>query len=178
MSKRASIYLSEPLNELLLAHLARGEDSLRSVSALIGEAVDRYLEVVRKSVPDWSDAEWCLACDALNGTWIKQQAWMAAEMVVLELQDAVNVNGLDTKWAVDWPTFEAKLANLDLGAALAVFEVVERFWADHQRIGIDNIGALVRSVRSREPLWDEESESAGRATATRKPGALCPKPAT
>lgn len=157
MTKRTSIYLSPPIDELLLAHLARGEDSLRSASALLAAATDRYLEIVRRNLPNWRTAEWCLAADALNGCWMHDSPGSALSIVQMEISDAVRLNGAAEKWAVDWAAFEPALAALTHTQAIAVIEVVERFWAD-ARIGASNIDALVQSIRTRQSMWEDSEE--------------------
>lgn len=148
MAKRTSIYLSPPLDELLLAHAARGDDALRSASALLASVVDRYLDIVRRNLPDWTTPQWCLAADALNGCWLSESPGSALSIVQMEISDAVELNGADEKWGVDWAVFRPALILLTHTQAIAVIEVVERFWCDPS-LGADDMAALVQSVRSR-----------------------------
>jgi len=166
MSKRTSIYLSPPLDELLLAHLVRDDSAKRSASSMLAAAVDRYLELVRRNLPEWSAAEWQLACDALNGCWLQEGAARAQVMVQMEIADAVEMNGAADKWDVDWVDFRPRLAALTHAQGVAVIEVAERFWAD-LRIGAQKIDALVQSVRSRQPLWQDEGADIGKSMAKR-----------
>lgn len=121
---RRSIYIGEPIKRLLA--LVGDDDG--AFSQTVNGAVARYLEVMREHRPDFSRAEWCAICDALNGT-IFDDLWVrrAGKLIAIELEDSRG--GLGEKWGVDIPALCAKLMALPTAESLAVLHVVTVFWA-------------------------------------------------
>lgn len=103
----------------------------------------RYYDVLARSLDalSLSSAESSLICDAARGT-----AWDTSSYRLLwaEIDDAIRLDQLDTKWNVDGPALVAKLRNLAPGTAMAIVDAVERFWltpdddreASHRRVGL------------------------------------------
>lgn len=87
-----------------------------------------------------TEAEACLICDALNGTIMIDSG--SISMLWAEIDDAIRLDGLDTKWGVTRESygfhgssedtihpFVNKLRNLTATQTAAVVDAVERWWS-------------------------------------------------
>lgn len=117
------------VGEELLPHLQQRarDDSSPALSAAAKTALERYIAIMEdeRRRLDLSEAEWHLIADATNGT-----IWEPYSIPLLwaEIDDAIKLDGLDKKWAVDGPALVAKLRGLDLAGKVAIIDAVERFW--------------------------------------------------
>lgn len=121
-----SIYFDPTAEEFLAARTRGGEGSTGDRSAVVCRALDRYAEVVRRSTPALSPAEWRLVVDSLNGVIHEPaQLIMAAASGVA---DAIQLDGLAEKWHVDGPALGKKLRALSFPQLVALVDVAERYW--------------------------------------------------
>lgn len=121
-----NIYLTPGAEEALGARSRGGERTQGDRSAAVSRMIERYAEVARRHLPEFSEAEWSLLREALNG-WLAEPAasvgWLA-----LGVRDAIALDGLDEKWGVDGPALIARLEALDYAGCCAVLDAVERWW--------------------------------------------------
>lgn len=131
MSKRLAVYLGPPLTRLLAAR--SGADQTQHVpggaglSGVVNMAVDRYQEIIRRSMPTLTEAEWMACADALNGVWLAGEAAHLA-VVWIEIEDGDRRNGLGAKWGIDALALARRLREAPYAAVVAVVDVVERLW--------------------------------------------------
>lgn len=121
MADRITIYVGEPLARLL--------DDAENRSGRLNTVAERYLEIVRRDVPELSEAEWCVVCDALNGYWMEGAPELGLRFAWANIADADRLDGLGRKWGVDAQALAVRIRDLPMGALVALAEVVERFWA-------------------------------------------------
>ncbi len=119
-------HISVRLTDPEWAVLDERQSDLADRSEVIRRCLRRYGEVCQRDLPALSVAEWRLACDALNGCWLHETP---AHWAAHEIEDAVRINGLDTKWEVDWAELRSRLHHLRHGQWVALVDAVERFWA-------------------------------------------------
>lgn len=119
-----------PIVDAALANNGGG----RGLSHRLAQVSDRYLEALRRARASWppfSEAEWSLLRDAMNGTLHEPAAMIAA--LDQGIEDAIALDGLDAKWSVDGPALLAKLRGLDFMQEVALVEAVERWWAERSQ---------------------------------------------
>jgi hypothetical protein len=110
-----------------LAHNGGG----RGLSHRLAQVGDRYLEGLRRARAGWppfTEAEWSLLRDAMNGT-VHEPAAMIAH-IDQGIEDAIALDKLDAKWGVDGPALLAKLRALDFMQEVALVEQIESWWAE------------------------------------------------
>lgn len=137
MAKKISIYLGAPLERLL----AERQSDVQQPTTVVNAVADRYLQVVRRSLPALTSNEWMLVFDALNGliTWDSADRLAA---IYANISDVIRVDGLDRKWSVDGPALVQKLRALSYGETIALVDVAERFWARFGNQPVEIAGAL------------------------------------
>lgn len=91
--------------------------------------IDRYYVLLADALRrvKLTSNEAMLLCDALNGT-LNEFRINPAQALVFSVQDAIDLDSLDSKWEVDKTSFLAKLKGLNTLEAAAVLDAVERFW--------------------------------------------------
>lgn len=117
-SNGMSIYAGPPIRALL--------DGEENRSGRLNTVAERYAAIVAAHTPEMSEAEWCAACDALNGHYMDagdgmlgiRYAWASVE----------ECEGLDDKWGIDHAALVARLRALDVAGSVALAEVVQKFW--------------------------------------------------
>ena len=87
--------------------------------------LDRYRVILNLSRPKFAVSEACLISDALNGTLVIPEF---ATTLWSEVEEASEIEGLDTKWGVDDVSLVERLKGLTPAESWAVCEAVERFW--------------------------------------------------
>lgn len=126
-----SIYFGPTAEEFLAARTRGGEGSTGDRSAVVCRALDRYAEVVRRSTPALSPAEWKLVVDSLNGVLHEPASLITA--AAAGIADSIQLDGLAEKWEVDGPAFVKRLRALAYPQLVALVDVAERYWAAHAR---------------------------------------------
>jgi hypothetical protein len=87
----------------------------------------RYREIIRRSVPALTEAEWMACADALNGVWLGDPV-TGPPTLWMEIADADQLDGLGAKWGIDAQALAQRLRDAHYAAAMAVIDVVERPW--------------------------------------------------
>lgn len=100
----------------------------RDVSSLMRSILERYDVIVKRSMPLLTVNEWCLIFDALNGTWLLDNAGLVISAFPVEISDAIRLNGADSKWGVDGSSLMAKINAMTPANILAAIDAAERFW--------------------------------------------------
>lgn len=130
-AKKQSVYLTAAALEIIRAtgcRNATGEIDV-SVSGRINTICLRYDRVVREHAPLLSLAEWCVICDANNGT-LDSYIWA----------NVADSRGLADKWEVDVGSLIERMRKFTYAETVAVAEIIERFWSDCEQP--DNAGWL------------------------------------
>lgn len=87
--------------------------------------LERYRDVLARSLPQFSVGEACLLCDTCNGWLVTPSSYCC---IWMEVEDGIELNGLDEKWEVDGPRFIKRLKNLSPAENLAVIDAIERWF--------------------------------------------------
>lgn len=131
-SARVSFRASE-LQSGLEARIGTSPDA-ESMGTAAKRDLGRYYHLVSEGLRqlELSEPEALLICDALNGYAALEPR--SAGYVWAEIDDAVELDGLDEKWGVEQPAvLVAKLRNASPCAQMAVLDAVERFWRESER---------------------------------------------
>ena len=112
---------------------------------MIDNVVDRYLVTIDNSLPGFTDAEWCTIFDALQATYVSGEAYLLA--IGEEVIEAIEEDGLDTKWGVDGDGLKGKLSGLTYAEQQAIGEMVEAFRIFQQRGGHDSYSAVIADIK-------------------------------
>lgn len=135
--QKRSLWLSRELAEEVDA-CEPGE-----MSALINRCHDRYRFILRRAVPALTEPEWMLLVDALMGT-ISEPAELGVAALAHGVADAIALERLDAKWAVDGAALLATLRALTPAEAVAVLDAAERFWPASG--SVDDYRARLREI--------------------------------
>ncbi len=100
----------------------------KNASASLERIIDRYGELMRRSRPELTEAQWNLIYDAMNGT-LHEPAQLIRGSVAHGIGDAIALDGLADKWQVDGPALINLLASLTYAQEVAVVDAAERYWA-------------------------------------------------
>lgn len=118
-SRRMTVHLQQQT----LDALALGDSS---VSSRINEVVRRYREILLDARPDFTRAQWCAVCDALNG--IALLVEVGADPVPDLWLSVADAPGLGEKWAIDQSELVGRLQAASRAELAAIYEVVRVFW--------------------------------------------------
>ena len=99
---------------------------LRSGSQVASAVVERYRELMREHIPEFSPDEWEIIVDALNGP--TREAW-AIGVVNHAIVNRITGNGLAGKSAVDVDVLVKKLRKLGYAEQAALVDAVEVYKA-------------------------------------------------
>lgn len=111
----------------------------------VNTVIDRYQEVVARSIPELSESEWMACADALDGIALWRDAGHPA-MVWAKVEGADQLSDLGAKWGIDAPALVARLRALPYAQSVALVDVVERLWADPGagfRVRLRELGAVL-----------------------------------
>ena len=143
-SGRRAIYISNNDKSSLHRLLEmRGDDT---ISETMETAVGRYLDLISKNCPDFSDAEWCLVFDALAGLQFDEPSDRAA--IGQEVQEAIDIDSLHEKWNVDADEIKEKLTALTYTEKQVVAEMTEMF-RTLQTEGIPSYSKAISSLKQK-----------------------------
>ena len=141
---RRAIYIpNTDLSGLYRLLALRGEE--QNFSSLIDTAVDRYLITITNSLPDFTDAEWCTIFDALQATYVSDEACLLA--IGEEVIEAIDEDLLDAKWGVDGDRLKGELTGLTYAEQQAIGEMVEAFRTSQKRGGHDSYSAAIADIK-------------------------------
>ena len=121
---------------------------------LLRQLAERYLSVVRRSVPELTEREWCVIFEVLG------PSWTAGEYQSLRIGPAVAaaISGseVDQKWGVNGQDLISRIAQLPYAGLVAVGEVTEAFWKAAPRAGYAQVIQGIYSLLS-VPVQDPPS---------------------
>ena len=132
-----SIHLRDELDEQIKSRGSR--------STVITRDLERLYTLYRRALSQvrLSNNEACLIVDVLNGSIMD-----ATPLLWANIEDGINLDGLDQKWSIDGPALVEKLRKLNEIQTLAVVDAAERFWTDESlhsrdiREGVKSIFAI------------------------------------
>lgn len=118
-------------------------------SEIMRDTAERYLAVVRESLPDLDILQWCCVIDALGAVWRADDsyAWILAEVVSIEIDE----RDLDRKWSVDRQRLQDVIAGFSFAQLIAVGEMTQAFWQSHPKEDYEGILASIRERMSIPP---------------------------
>lgn len=120
---RYSIYVSPPLQRLVEDRT----DDNHPPTTVVNVAADRYLALIQQHQPQLTAAEWMLIFDAQNGV-IQDDSAETLTLLWAGIEDAIQMEGLAEKWAVDGQALINKIKALDYAGTVVVADAAERFW--------------------------------------------------
>lgn len=123
LKRKSSVWLTPELIEIIEATFPEGRGNM---SGRINTIILRYAEMVARSAPELSLAEWCAVCDANNGT-VTDEMPMSVTLLWANVHDC---RGLGEKWDVDVKKLVNKMRSWTYAESVACAEIVERFWSD------------------------------------------------
>jgi hypothetical protein len=111
-----------------LTHRLFARTRTGSINEIARRDLERYYNLIEAvlGTVELTSAEAALLCDALR-TFRLDRADVA--LLWTEVADAIHVEGLDHRWAVDGGALVTKLRRLHLAQAYAVVDAVDRYWA-------------------------------------------------
>lgn len=125
--KRISITLTERTHASVES---KSESFDGNISGTVEKLVSRYTDLLRREAATldgmFDDKEKGLMLDALNGTGFFDS--FAIYMVAAEIQDAIIMDSLDTKWGVDKVVLNDKLNSLNNGQLHSLVDSVQMWW--------------------------------------------------
>ena len=118
-------------------------------SEIMRETTERYLDIVRQSLPDLDIYEWCCVIDALGAAWEADEphASVFAEVVSAEIDE----RELDRKWELDGQALQDKILGLSFAQLMAVGEMTQAFWQTHPKEDYQGILTSIRERMSTPP---------------------------
>lgn len=150
---RRTIYIPKGEGSALFRILTtRGDENL---SGTLDAVVDRYLHVLGNSMPNFTDAEWCLIFDATLSTRVSDTIYVPIidEMIkeVITPGDE-EYQGLEKKWEVEVSDFRKKLGDLTYAEKQTTVEMIELFrMVKNHRSYSDTIALLKEQFGSEPP---------------------------
>lgn len=109
-------------------HIAALTERGDKLASTLREIIDRYLELLARgraiAARELSVDQVALVADALNGTWMQADT---IHLLYAEVEDAIKLDGLDTKWGVDGRWLIARLRSLPDHVTAALVDAIERF---------------------------------------------------
>lgn len=101
-----------------------------NVSGAINKSLARYFALLQRSLAELrsqlSEPECSLILDATNGSAFSDT--ISLNMLWADIEDAVNLDGLDQKWGVDGRALVAKIKLAGMAGQTALIDASERWW--------------------------------------------------
>ena len=151
--QRATLSVSEQTPLARMAAL-KGKANYGEVAEAI---IERYSTVISRSIPDFSNQEWCLIFDALRPPW--QADENSTSQLAAELSEAINADQLGAKWQVDAQRLKSRVDRLSFSSRQAIGEMTEIFWntrplENYEHIIQNSIAALNARTGREQPKRD------------------------
>lgn len=153
-SRKKSIWVGEALERVFAGRLDE-EGIGANTSTIINYVADRYLEMVRRSMPALSQNEWMLIFDSLNGVMLSDSAQSIAGLWG-GIDDSIQLDGLDKKWDVDGPALVERLRSLSYPAQVAIADTAERYWVKFRNRTV-NFGEALKELGVKVAQGGEQS---------------------
>ena len=126
-NRKLALYVSDDLRAVLEPRgLEPGGGE--GLASCVARAVDRYAAICERSLPSFSDEEWRLILDAMNGCWVSGAATTIRGVIKLQIYDAIKLDKLDEKWRVDAPILLEVVDALSFAQEVAIVDACERWW--------------------------------------------------
>ena len=125
MSKTLGVYIQDDTQKEITL---RGENRSYIINRDLGRLYALYRRALKEV--ELTDEELRLIVDVLNGSAMDARS---AGMLWASIEDACNLDGVDSKWEVDGKALVKKLEGLSPLQCLAIVDAAERFWADEDR---------------------------------------------
>jgi hypothetical protein len=125
--------------------LSEGLSDSQKETLLSGTAfrdLDRYYDMLVRSLPKFSMGEAMLMADVMNGT---IHMPYSAPLLWAQVSDSLE-DGYAEKWKVDGPALVTRLHKLTPFECMAVADALERAWNDSQGYRVNNMEERMRSV--------------------------------
>ena len=126
-----------------------GEQNLVNVITAI---LDRYLVMLHRATPKFSDRELCVVIDALGYNWDPTPANILN--IPREVQTAITADRLDAKWGIDTDKFSSRLDRTSFYERTTLGEITAAYWRmaepdSRPQDIINQIKRLIRPASSR-----------------------------
>lgn len=105
-----------------IASLYGGDDLARNVAAVL----DRYLVMLHRAIPKFSDRELCVVIDALGDSWDPTPGNIA--QIPREVLSAIITDRLDVKWGIDTDRFGPRLDRTTFYERVTLGEITAAYW--------------------------------------------------
>ncbi len=121
---RKTIYVGPGTKEFIERQQFGDDDSF---SSSLGLALARYVSILERHLPKFSESEWAVIFGALNGAWTSDPL---SDLPIRFLADSVSdfIASGGAGDDVDGEALVGKLRKLDYAAKVAVVDAAERFW--------------------------------------------------
>lgn len=129
-------------NSRLQTHIAERQELDRSTGLIAARDLERYYELLRRSLPIFTEAEAFLIVDACNGWFIEPHS---APLLWAKVDECIRRNGVNGEQNPNGPALVARLRTLTPFEQLAIADAVERFWnGDHSNraAGLRRVGLV------------------------------------
>ena len=134
MSTSSDKSATRPVRRTL--NLASTPDSpLDRITSLYGEkdlphnissVLDRYLVMLHRAIPRFSDREICVVIDALGDSW--EPTPTNVSQIPREVLSAIITDRLDVKWGIDTDKFSSRLDRTSFYERVALGEITAAYW--------------------------------------------------
>ena len=114
----------------------------KSVACVISETVDRYLEVIRQSIPDLDGPEWVIVFDALGDKWLADESH--AGRLVAKVIESVDLRMDDYNVSIYRDHIARTLFQQPFAGLMAVMELNQIFWS-RGGTGVEELQEAVES---------------------------------
>ena len=98
----------------------------QDLAANVTSILDRYLVILHRSTPKFSDRELCVVIDALGDTWDPTPANIA--QIPREVITAIITDRLDAKWNIDADKFGPRLDRTSFHERVTLAEITAAYW--------------------------------------------------
>lgn len=119
-----------------------GETFVPSPALVAQRDLERYYQLLGFARPTFSQGEAMLLVDAMNGCMLDMHT---VHLLWANIADAIDSDGLDTKWEVDGTSLVQRLRSLSRIECLAVYDAIERAW-NTETYRIENMEERVKRV--------------------------------
>lgn len=135
--KRRTIYVGEGIARALGARIEQEDGSF---SGAVNGIAGRYADIVERSMPEYTEREWCAICDANNGSWFLDS--FSPPLIWANVADTPEIG---EKWEIDADSLVSRLRALTYCQSAAVVDVIERFWASPRLNTLSNRDLLTEA---------------------------------
>ena len=121
---RRSVNLASPSGSPLDRIITLSGD--QDLPRIITSVLERYLVMLHRATPRFSDRELCVIIDALGETWDPAPANVS--QIPREVMTAIATDRLDAKWSIDADKLGSRLDRISFHERMALAEVTAAYW--------------------------------------------------